>query len=175
MPYRFGRASGLAQSVFVFALLLAACGRAATLADNGDDKRASHSLAETALVIATADGRRHRYGVEVARTPDEQARGLMYRRAMPPDRGMLFPFRPARPASFWMANTYIPLDMIFIAPGGRIESILADVPPLTEDQRRSLGPVVAVLELNAGETARIGARPGDRVEYDLGGLPAVAN
>lgn len=119
------------------------------------------------LTIVTNDGKRHGYTVEVARTSDEQARGLMYRRSMPKDAGMIFPFAAPRPATFWMHNTYIPLDMVFLLADGRIESILADVPPLNEAQRSSLGPVAAVLELNAGEAARIGATPGDLVEYDL--------
>lgn len=133
---------------------------------------ADDGLQRIALTIVTTGGARHDYQVEVAQTPDEQAMGLMYRRAMERDRGMIFPFSPARPASFWMANTYIPLDMIFIRGDGRIESIIADVEPLSENQRRSLGPVAAVLELNAGEAARIGAQAGDTVEYDVGGLPA---
>lgn len=129
-------------------------------------------LPRVPLTIATADGKRHAYRIEVARTSDEQAQGLMYRRKMARDEGMIFPFSPPRPAAFWMHNTYIPLDMIFLLADGRIESILADVPPLNEDQRRSLGPVAAVLELNAGEAARIGATPGDLVEYDLRDLQA---
>lgn len=126
------------------------------------------------LTIVTNDGRRHSYTVEVARTSDEQAQGLMDRRTMPRDAGMIFPFPAPRPAAFWMHNTYIPLDMLFLLADGRIESILADVPPLNEAQRRSLGPVAAVLELNAGEAARIGATPGDLVEYDLRDLQGGA-
>lgn len=126
------------------------------------------------LTIVTNDGRRHSYTVEVARTSDEQAQGLMDRRSMPKDTGMIFPFPAPRPAAFWMHNTYIPLDMLFLLADGRIESILADVPPLNEEQRRSLGPVAAVLELNAGEAARIGATPGDLVEYDLRDLQGGA-
>lgn len=130
-------------------------------------------LPRVPLTIVTADGKRHAYRIEVARAPDEQAQGLMYRRRMGQDEGMIFPFSPSRPASFWMRNTYIPLDMIFLLADGRIESILADVPPLNEHERRSLGPVAAVLELNAGEAARIGATPGDLVEYDLRDLQAA--
>lgn len=142
-------------------VMLAACAR-------GD---AETRLRTIPLAIVTADGARHAYVVEVAETPDDQARGLMYRKRLTSGGGMLFPFQPPRPASFWMMNTYIPLDMIFVLPDRRIESILSDVPPHTEDQRRSLGRVAAVLELNAGEAARIGAKPGDRVEYDLATTP----
>lgn len=131
-------------------------------------------LRKIPLTIVTNDGKRHGYTVEVARTSDEQAQGLMYRRTMPKDAGMIFPFPAPRPATFWMRNTYIPLDMVFLLADGRIESILADVPPLNEAQRSSLGPVAAVLELNAGEAARIGVTPGDLVEYDLRDLQGGA-
>lgn len=120
-----------------------------------------------ALTVETDNHAQHKYSVEVALSPEEQARGLMYRREMAVDRGMLFPFNPPRPATFWMANTYLPLDMLFIAPGGTIESIIANAEPQTTTQRTSIGAVAAVLELNAGEAARIGAKPGDRVIYNL--------
>jgi hypothetical protein len=126
------------------------------------------TLATTRLVVHTADGKAHSFVVEVAATPDAQARGLMFRRKLAAGAGMLFPFSPPRQAHFWMQNTYLPLDMIFIAPGGHIESILANVAPETTTTRSSLGPVAAVLELNAGTAARIGASPGDRVEYRIG-------
>ncbi len=119
------------------------------------------------LTIVTANDAQHGYQVEVARSIEEQARGLMYRREMAADHGMIFPFSPPRRATFWMANTYLPLDMIFIAPGGTIESIIANAEPLTTTQRSSIGAVSAVLELNAGEAARIGAKAGDKVIYDL--------
>jgi uncharacterized membrane protein (UPF0127 family) len=159
----FRRAAAFPSLLCVLVAVFAGCSRA-EVADDG--------LQRTTLTIVTLDGARHDYQVEVAQAADEQAKGLMYRREMERDRGMIFPFRPARPASFWMANTYIPLDMIFIREDGRIESIIADVEPLSENQRRSLGQVAAVLELNAGEAARIGAHAGDTVEYDVGGLPA---
>ena len=118
------------------------------------------------IVIETGKGS-FSYRAEVAATPAEQQRGLMYRQEMARDRGMLFPFPAPRVASFWMKNTYLPLDMIFIAADGRIDSIAADTVPLTAQSYRSHGPVTAVLELNAGEAERIGARAGDRVIYEL--------
>src|SRR3546814_8813426 len=124
------------------------------------------------LQIVTGNEQRHDYKVEVARTAEEQARGLMYRRSMATDHGMLFPFSPPRQATFWMANTYIPLDMVFISPDGTIESIIANAKPKSTRMRPSLGRVSAVLELNGGEAARIGAKAGDRVIYDLGDLPS---
>lgn len=123
------------------------------------------------LAIVTSGGERHEYRVELARTAAEQNEGLMYRQSMAADRGMLFPFSPPRQASFWMKNTYIPLDMIFIAADGRIESVASDTVPLTTAPYRSRGQVAAVLELNAGEIERIGAKSGDYVEYRLPDLP----
>lgn len=166
-------------AAFLLAAVVSGCGSkpsAATQEPAAETagEPAVQRLRTVPLTIVTNDGKRHVYTVEVARTSDEQAQGLMYRRAMPKDAGMIFPFPAPRPATFWMRNTYIPLDMVFLLADGRIESILADVPPLNEAQRSSLGPVAAVLELNAGEAARIGATPGDLVEYDLRDLQGGA-
>lgn len=103
--------------------------------------------------------------MEVAATREQQARGLMFRDSMAADRGMIFPFDPPEPASFWMENTLIPLDLIFIAPGGRIESIAANAIPYSRDSIRSKGKVEAVLEINGGQAANLGIVPGDKVEW----------
>jgi len=128
--------------------------------------KADAKLAETQVTLVTAAGKRHRYTAEIARTVDEQARGLMYRKTMPRDRGMIFPFQPPRYASFWMENTYLPLDIIFIGTDRRVLNIVQGK-PLSRDILNSIGPAAAVLELNAGEAARIGLEPGDLVEYRL--------
>lgn len=120
------------------------------------------------LTLRTATGA-HRYTVEVAATAREQEVGLMFRRAMPRRHGMIFPMFPARPASFWMRNTYLPLDIVFIAPGNEVLTVAANAQPLSESLIDSGGPVVAVLELNAGEAARIGLKPGDRVDWRMPG------
>ena len=128
--------------------------------------RPSDAAISTVVVgsACASDGRTHRYVVEIARTPEEQARGLMYRRSMPRDRGMVFPMEPPRPASFWMSNTYIPLDIIFIGPDGAVLNV-GHGKPLSLQTVESLGPAAAVLELNAGEAARIGLKPGDKVAW----------
>ncbi len=114
--------------------------------------------------LVIRDGaRRHRFSVEVARTPREQSQGLMFRRRMAADAGMLFLYDPPRPISMWMRNTYIPLDMIFIAPDGRISRVVERTVPLSEENIPSRGSVRAVLELNAGTAARLGIRPGATV------------
>lgn len=107
----------------------------------------------------------HRFTVEVARTAEEQARGLMYREDLGPDEGMLFPFDPPRPASFWMKNTLIPLDMLFVRADGTIARIAANTVPLSLEQVAVSEPVAAVLELSGGRSAALGLRPGDRVTW----------
>ena len=119
-------------------------------------------FARSILVIRSGD-REHRFSVEIARTPREHARGLMFRRRMAADAGMLCVYDPPRPVSMWMRNTYLPLDMFFIAPNGRISHIVERTVPLSEENIPSRGTVRAVLELNAGTAARLGIEPGATV------------
>ena len=114
------------------------------------------------LTITTATGPHH-FAVEVMRTRDELERGLMFRRQMANDHGMLFDFGSPQPVTMWMKNTYLPLDMVFIAGNGRIVSVKQDAEPLSEKTIPSGGDVVGVLELDAGTAKRIGLRPGDLV------------
>ena len=113
----------------------------------------------------TSGSKVHQFRVELARTPQEQAKGLMFRTEMGPDEGMIFPFDPPRGASFWMRNTVIPLDLIFVAPDGRISNIAANAIPYDETPLTSNGEARAVLELNGGRAAQLGIKPGDRVEW----------
>lgn len=94
-------------------------------------------------------------------------RGLMRRRSMPQDYGMLFDFKVEEPVSMWMKNTYIPLDMIFVSRSGRVVSIARDAEPLSERIISSGGPVYAVVELNAGAAMRIGLKLGDAVHHGI--------
>lgn len=126
---------------------------------------------ETSTLTVEAMTGPQQFEVEVAATPEQQQRGLMYRRSLAPDAGMLFPFPAPKQAVFWMRNTYVPLDLLFIAPDGRIESIHAHARPLDKSGIASHGKVIAVLEILAGEAARRGIRPGDRVLHPL--LPAA--
>ena len=109
----------------------------------------------------------HVFAVELASTPQEQATGLMFRRELPEGRGMLFDFHRDQPTSFWMKNTYIPLDMIFIRGDGRILRIAENTVPLSETLIPSGGPVRAVLEVIAGTAKRLGIAPGDRVGHPI--------
>ena len=117
----------------------------------------------TDTVIVRSDTGTRTFRVEVARTGPQRMRGLMFRRHLAADAGMLFLFDREAPVSMWMRNTYIPLDMLFIARGGRIVRIAERTVPLSEVSIPSGGPVVAVLELNAGTVSRLGIRPGTRV------------
>lgn len=117
------------------------------------------------LVIRTAGGGTHRFRVEVARTASEQARGLMFRERLDPDAGMIFPFSPPRPASFWMRNTVIPLDLIFVRADGVIGRIAANAVPYSLATIASGEPVAAVLEIAGGRAAALGIRSGDRVSW----------
>lgn len=125
---------------------------------------ANPTLTTTSLTLVTG-GRKHKYTVELARTTIEQARGLMLRKTMPRDRGMIFPVSPPRTASFWMEGTILPLDIIFIGTDRKVLRIAPNAVPFSRTPIDSGGLVSAVLELNAGEAARIGLRPGDAVDY----------
>jgi uncharacterized protein len=109
----------------------------------------------------------HTFAVEMALTPEEQAKGLMFRRELPEGQGMLFDFQREQPATFWMKNTYVSLDMIFIRADGRILRIAENTVPLSETLVPSGGPVRAVLEVVAGTAAKLGIAPGDRVAHPI--------
>jgi uncharacterized membrane protein (UPF0127 family) len=116
------------------------------------------------LAIVTGQGR-HEFTVELALTTAQHQQGLMFRREMATDSGMLFDFGPRpRRASMWMKNTYIPLDMLFIKADGQIESIAERTTPHSLEAISSRGLVRYVLEVNGGTAARLGISSGDRVE-----------
>lgn len=127
--------------------------------------QALESFQKSSLTIESASGGKFRFDIELAETMAQQAQGLMYREGMPADAGMLFIYDSVRPASFWMKNTLIPLDMLFIGPDGRIVNIHERAVPQSLDSVNSAGPVKAILELNGGMSARLGIRPGDLVRH----------
>lgn len=114
------------------------------------------------LDIVTAKGDAH-FQVQIADTEPTRERGLMFVKHLGPADGMLFDFKTPQEVSFWMKNTLIPLDMLFIAPDGRIVSIARNAVPMDETGIPSGGAVLGVLELRGGRAAEIGAEPGDRV------------
>ena len=121
------------------------------------------------LVIVTADGKHHGFDVELAQTVAQQTQGLMYRKSLPADAGMLFDFHQAKPIAMWMKNTLLPLDMIFITAEGRVAGVAERTIPQSQDIIPSPGAVLAVLEVNGGTASRLGLKAGDRVEYPLFG------
>ena len=121
----------------------------------------------TPLEIVTANKTVH-FHVEVARTEAEQARGLMFRTGLPDHGGMIFPMASPRWAVFWMKNTLIPLDMIFIRADGHIARIAANTTPQSLDQVSSGEPVVAVLEIMGGGAEKDGLQAGDLVRWSGG-------
>ena len=120
---------------------------------------------EQVLLTIHSGSKAHRFIVEVARTGPEQETGLMNRPAMAADHGMIFPYSPAQGVAFWMKNTMIPLDMIFVAPGGKILRIEADAVPYSLEPVPSGGDIEAVLELNGGRAASLGINDGDQVDW----------
>ncbi len=128
---------------------------------------AAYAQALEALSIFPQGGQRQSFQVEVARNDADRAQGLMYRRSMPANQGMLFDFGRVEPVSMWMQNTYLPLDMLFVRQDGTIARIAANTEPLSTRTIPSGEPVLAVLELNAGTAARLGIKPGDRIEHPL--------
>ena len=118
--------------------------------------------------LAIVSGKeRHTFQVEVARNDADRAQGLMFRRNLAPDRGMLFDFGRVQPISMWMQNTYIPLDMVFIRPDGTIARVAENAEPLSTRMIPSGEPVLAVLEVPGGTAARLAIKAGDRIEHPL--------
>lgn len=134
---------------------------------SGSSAFAQQSLPTEPLVIESGEGR-HRFTVEVARTDEERRIGLMHRRSMAADHGMLFDFITPRPVGMWMKNTFIPLDMLFIKSNGRIANI-AQAAPHSLETVPSRGRVLGVLELNAGTARRLGLAAGDLVRHPMFG------
>ena len=105
------------------------------------------------------------FQIEIADEPDERSRGLMFRRALDDDAGMLFIYPEPRIASFWMKNTLIPLDMLFIDAEGRIVKIEPETTPFSLDTVPSETKVIGVLEIEGGDAARLGIEPGDQAQW----------
>jgi uncharacterized membrane protein (UPF0127 family) len=105
----------------------------------------------------------HSFDIEVATTDQDRALGLMFRRSLPENAGMLFLYDPPQPAAMWMKNTLIPLDIVFISPDGRVHRIESGAEPFSTSLIPSEGTISAVLELNAGQADKIGLKRGDKI------------
>lgn len=123
-------------------------------------------LSPDPVVVESSTGA-HFFEVELALTPEARARGLMYRTELAPDKGMLFVFEDSVPRSFWMRNTYIPLDIIFIRLDGKILNIVREARPRTETPRQSIGSAIAVFEIAGGRARELGIKAGDYIRHPL--------
>lgn len=121
-----------------------------------------HPISGLKVIPLTAAG--HRFRVELAASPAEQERGLMFRKEMGADEGMLFPMDPPRQAYFWMRNTVMPLDIVFIGADHRVLNVV-NAKPYDETPLPSAGKAAAVLELNLGRAAKLGIGPGSEVKW----------
>jgi uncharacterized protein len=127
------------------------------------DSTTPHALA---TVVLHAAGRTLRVEAEVVRTPEARTFGLMERRSLPAEHGMLFIFDRQEIQSFWMKNTYLPLDMIFIDESMKVVGVVENAEPLTTTSRRVAAPSRFVLEVNGGYARRQGVRAGTRVVFE---------
>ncbi len=148
LRHRFWQRLLLAAALFFFA---AAPGRAA-------DPNTLEIVSKTGV---------HVFSVELAVNDEQRAQGLMFRKELPEGRGMLFDFQHDQDVAFWMKNTYIPLDMIFIRGNGRILRIAENTTPLSTQTVPSGGPVRAVLEVIGGTARKLGIAPGDQVAHPI--------
>jgi uncharacterized membrane protein (UPF0127 family) len=146
--------------------MLASCGVAPSNQAAAPAPHKAPSGLDLVTLNVEGHGRSHVFTVEMARTSAQQELGLMNRHGLGPDAGMLFPFDPPRPASFWMRNTLIPLDMIFIRPDGTIARVAANTVPMSETPVAVAEPMTAVLEINGGRAAQLGIGEGDRVTWN---------
>ena len=119
---------------------------------------------EVVPLTVISDNGHHRFQVEVAASPAQQEKGLMFRTKMGVDDGMIFPYKQPQRVAFWMKNCPLALDIVFIGPDHRVLNI-ADARPFDETPLASAGAVGNVLELNNGRAAALGIRPGDRVDW----------
>ena len=128
-----------------------------------DSRLPQSGLREVPLTIKSKT-KAHHFTVEVAATPEEQEKGLMFRRSLAGDRGMIFPYDPPQEVAFWMKNTLIPLDIIYIRSDGTIVRITKaeamDLTPLPSGE-----PITGVLEIRAGRAAELGIQEGDTVSW----------
>ncbi len=151
-----------ARAVFVLSVLIAV-----TSFSRAEEAPAKNTAVASLTIVGAAG--RHRFNVELAETPAQMEQGLMFRKELAPDSGMLFDFKQPTVATMWMHNTLIPLDMLFVDANGRIVNIHERAVPQSDAIIAAAAPVRAVIELNGGTAARLGIKPGDRVLYPIFG------
>ncbi len=157
----YRRTAALLVSLFCLAVALGGAPRAMAGVTPATAEDLS-TVPKAPLVIESA-GKRHSFDVWVAATPERREQGLMFVRVLPEKGGMLFLFPVSMSAAFWMKNTFIPLDLLFVRQNGTIARIAERARPHDLTPLPSREPVLAVLELAGGTAAKLGLRPGDRV------------
>jgi len=120
---------------------------------------------EKVPVLIHAGGSTYKFNAEIADTADERSQGLMYREHLDPNEGMLFLYPAAKPVAFWMKNTPLPLDMLFIDAEGKIINVAAMAKPFDTSPISSDGPAIAVFEILGGSAGQLGIQAGDKVEW----------
>lgn len=152
----------IAQRILVLGVLLLtnACSGLSSAGEEPEGKYNERLLIETASGI-------YEFRVERANTPRSRAKGLMYRRSMPEDAGMIFYLDTERQATMWMKNTYISLDMLFLDSDGFVEEIAENTVPHSTETIATMADVRAILELNAGMVEKLGIAPGDEIRHKL--------
>jgi uncharacterized protein len=162
--YLIVRSRSFSLLIIYFWLLTA--GPPVVIASSVQAAQPSVHFEQERIWIETAEDR-FEFQVEIAATPAQRSRGLMFRDHLAADRGMLFDFGQTQPVTMWMRNTLIPLDMLFVRDDGRISRIAAETQPLSDRVIGSGGPVRAVLELAGGRAAELGIEPGDRIVHPM--------
>jgi uncharacterized protein len=153
------------------ALIAAACGLGLALllpaapASRAEPPREALEHFPAGELSVESGGRSHPFKVWIAATEPRRNQGLMYVKSLAATRGMLFLFDAPQVATFWMKNTLIPLDLLFIAPDGRVIRVVESATPLSEATINSMGVVAGVLEIAGGTSRRLGFKAGDRVDY----------
>jgi uncharacterized protein len=161
---KIGRLSSDRKSIgrFIAVLLIACC------AVLGGATTPARAFGQDTIDIVTRSGVQA-FSVELATNDDELEHGLMFRKELPEGHGMLFDFQTEQQVQFWMHDTYIPLDMIFIAADGRIVHVAENAKPMSDDLIPSVNPIRAVLEVIAGTVRKFGIAAGDRVTGSIFG------
>jgi len=154
------------RGLIALGIVLALAGPAAAIPRMSPDAcKGQPELKPLQPLQVVTDKATHRFQVEVADSAQEREYGLMCRKSLAADRGMLFIFPKADYQAFWMRNTLIPLDIVYIGADGKVVSIVRNARPLDESPLPSGGPALGVLELAGGRAAQIGLLPGDRVVH----------
>ena len=158
------RCTLMPRKVFIFFIMIAITTNVTGINFSYANASRGHQVEKSTVTIFSSYGH-YKFQVEVARTISQQRRGLMYRRSMARDSGMLFVYSVPQILKMWMKNTFLPLDILFIDINGLIISVKERAMPGSVQTISSGEPAIAVLELNGGTVSRLNILPGDRVKY----------